>query len=102
MAEGEVRNKEEVIDYILTIRAKLMINTVENLIIMPRKDGKNKQCMVDLGLRHNDVADILCKIDEQHYRETVPDIDIPGEWLWIFDYLYNGHELYIKINCVKE
>ena len=53
--------------------------------------------MIELGLRHYDVADILWDIDEQHYIETAPDSDIPGEWLWIFNYQYLDHQLYIKI-----
>ena len=74
-----------------------MLDALNNLIIWPREDQKNQQCMEELGLRHRDVAGILMKLDEKHYNETVPDYDFPGEWLWVFLYQYDEHVLYIKI-----
>ena len=97
MADGEVRPRSEVISYLQDIHAKLMLDKVNNLIIWPRADSKNEQCMEELGLRHNDVADILQSLDEKHYHETVPDYDFPGEWLWVFLYQHYEHVLYIKI-----
>lgn len=95
MADGEVRSRSEAISYLQDIQAKLMLDALNNLIIWPRE--KNLQCMTELGLRHNDVADILMKLEENHYNETVPDYDFPGEWLWVFLYQYYERVLYIKI-----
>ncbi len=97
MADGEIRNLREVSAYIQDIKAKLMLDKLNNLIIWFREDKKNQQCMVELGLRHYDVADILLDLQERHYTETVPDYDFPGEWLWVFHYQYGEHLLYIKI-----
>jgi len=97
MAEGRVWNRQEVVAYTQSIKAKLILDKVNNLYIIPRSDQKNQQCMSELGLKHNDVADIILAIDKQHYVKTVPDMDIPGEWLWIFHYYYDEHQLYIKI-----
>lgn len=96
MAGGDVRTKLEVTTYILDVRAKLMMDPLNNLYILPRE--KNQECMTELGLRHYDVANILLKLEEKHYSETIRSIDFPGEWLWIFLYQYFEHELYIKIN----
>jgi len=97
MADGEIRSHKEVIAYIQDIKAKLILDKLNNLIIWPREDKKNQQCMAELGLRHYDVADILLDLKEDHYTETVPDYDFTGEWLWVFHYQYNDYLLYIKI-----
>src|SRR5665647_777471 len=97
MTDGIVRDQKEIINYIQDIKAKLMLDKLNNLIIWPRQDMKNQQCMAELGLRHNDVADILLKLSEGNYLETVPDYDRHGEWLWIFNYQYYEHQIYIKI-----
>ncbi len=97
MADGEIRSHKEVIAYIQDIKAKLILDKLNNLIIWPREDKKNQQCMSELGLRHYDVADILLDLKEAHYTETVPDYDFTGEWLWVFHYQYNDYLLYIKI-----
>lgn len=97
MAEGQIRSRQDVIEYIRDIKAKLMIDQLNNLIIWPREDKKNQKCMAELGLRHNDVANILLDLNEGHYTETVPDYNFPGEWLWVFHYQYYEHLLYIKI-----
>ena len=48
MADGEVRPKSEVISYLQDIQAKLMLDALNNLIIWPREDQKNQQCMEEL------------------------------------------------------
>ena len=54
--------------------------------------------MVELGLKHNDVADILLGLKEVNYSETVDDLDRHGKYLWVFGTIYDGCELYIKIS----
>lgn len=96
MTGGEVRPKLEVTTYLQDIWAKLKIDPLNNLYILPRE--KNQECMAELGLRHYDVVAILMKLEEKHYYETIRSIDFPGDRLWIFLYQYYEHELYIKIN----
>lgn len=96
-----VVSKNEVVKYICDIRAKLLLDKIRNLSIVPRADKKNQNCMIELGLCHNDVADILITFEPENYCETVEDTDRPGNHLWIFGCVYNGHELYIKI-CLRK
>lgn len=88
----------EVVQFIFDIRAKLMLDKLNNLYIVPRADRKNQLCMLNLGLRHNDVADILSQLETENYSETVDDTDRPGKYLWVFGFIYDGNELYIKIS----
>lgn len=92
-----VCSRGEVFNVLCDIRAKLTLDRVNNLYIVPRDDKKNQNCMVELGLSHNDVADILVNLKDENYCETVPDDKFKGEWLWVFGYVYNDVELYIKV-----
>ncbi|MDW7650369.1 MAG: type II toxin-antitoxin system MqsR family toxin [Bacillota bacterium] len=71
-------------------------------MIIDRKDRKNQNCMVELGLRHMDVAGILQSLTVRNYSETVEDEKFPGTVLRVFGYSYEGHELYIKLALRKK
>lgn len=75
-----------------------MLDKVSNMKIILRKNNKNQNCMLELGLRHNDVADILLELETENYSDTVDDTDFPGEELWEFGYFFNDYELYIKLS----
>ncbi len=95
-------SKEDVSAFIDSFKAKIMLNSIEYLIIPPRGDHKNQNCMVELGLRHRDVANILLKLEIQHYSHTADDYRYPGKKLRVFGYNYLGEMLYIKIAIRKK
>ncbi len=55
--------------------------------------------MVELNLRHKDVAAILMKLEISNYAHTRDDDDerFKGQKLRVFGYDYDGVTLYIKI-----
>lgn len=73
-----VHGKDEVEKCLGSIKAKLMLDRVYNLVIINRKDRKNQDFMTEVGLRHNDVADIILGLKVEDYSETVNDEDRPG------------------------
>ncbi len=83
-----VRTRQEVSQFLFDMKAKLMLNKIDNLYLVPRKDKKNQNCMIELGLRHNDVADILLKLKVENYSETVKDDKFPENFLWVFGITY--------------
>ena len=74
-----------------------MLNPLSNLVIPKRRDKKNENCMVELKLRHHDVAKILLRLQITNYSHSVDDDRFPGQRLRVFGYDYDGTQLYIKI-----
>ncbi len=97
-----VCSKEEVFQFLFAVKAKLLLDQVNNLHIWNRNDRKNENCMLELGLCHNDVADIILKLEIDNYSETQECTIYKGEKIWIFGYDYHSYELYIKLRLRKK
>ena len=69
MAES-ICSKDEVYSFIDEVQAKLILNEIDNLTIVLRKDKKTQNCMAELKLRHRDVATILKNLEISNYAHT--------------------------------
>ena len=103
MAES-ICSKEEVYSFIDEVQAKLILNEIDNLTIVPRKDKKTQNCMAELKLRHKEVSAILKNLEISNYAHTRDDDNerYKGQKLRVFGYDYDGVMLYIKIVIRKK
>ena len=74
-----------------------------SVIMMLRTLGVPIRCIVfAIWLCHNDVADIILKLEIDNYSETQECTIYKGEKIWIFGYDYHSYELYIKLRLRKK
>lgn len=102
MTKHSICSKSEVHEFLSSVKAKLMLNEIDNLIIEPRKDNKNRDFMVEFGLRHRDVANIIKSLELNDYSHSVTDDKYKGNIMKVFGYNLDGTGVYIKISLRKK
>jgi hypothetical protein len=68
-------------------------------VLVPRP--QNKECILQLGFRYQDIKDTLLDLSLDNYCEgPFRDRDIPGD-LWVFGKVLDGQTVYIKIKLAS-
>lgn len=98
---SEKKDVKEFLDLLKKTLIDENFDADSNFVFIRKQE--NRETMLDLSFDISDIIDVLLQLKPQNYSETVIDKDNENPpYLYVFGYLINNKEVYIKIKIRTE